>query len=275
MRVRVVEGMNSGRFPFCNVVLVDNILIDAGAGLGIIKELLGKVEILLLSHTHPDHASAAWLFNKAGKRVFSPETQTDLDSLARRFAGELAEEWKEWVARDMMMRSFESEPLDAIADKLADVEPIHTPGHTRDHHAFLIDGKIVYGADIDLVFPFYGNPEASIDGMLKSIEKIAQLDAELFIPAHSRPISGKERIRESLEEYAEIIKGREERILELLKEERSLEELVELSPIYGKKPYAKKILDYFERNMVEKHLEKLIREGRVKRVEKVFKAVRF
>jgi len=43
-----------------------------------------------------------------------------------------------------------------------------------------------------------------------------------------------------------------------------LEELVELSPIYIKKPFAKELLDYWESKMIEKHLQMLGQKGLVR-----------
>ncbi len=275
-KVYFIRGKNSGRFPFCNVLLVDNVLIDAGAGIEIIKELAKKTESLVLSHTHPDHASGAWIFNELGKRVFAPKgVATDLDSLAIRFVTEkLSKTWKEFFTSPSIgMRSFRAEGYEEglLNDMLKckiEIEAVATPGHTDDHHVFIIDGKVIYGADIDLTpfGPFYGNPEGNMELFKKSIEKVLEFDVEVFVSSHADPIFGKNRIEEKLIWYLEFFDKRDEILLNLLNEPKSIEELVEISPFYRKKPYVKEMLDFFEMNMIKQHLAKLLREGKIKKI---------
>lgn len=125
--VLLIEGLNKGKFPYCNVLKVRKILIDAGA------------DILLLSHAHPDHASDAWIFEK--KVTLAPSGfKTDLDSLANRFAGEIAEVWKRFVANAVNMKSFSYKGYsDGILFEDPEIEAIPVLGHSADHHAFLIE----------------------------------------------------------------------------------------------------------------------------------------
>ncbi len=269
-----IRGENRGRFPYCNVLLVENVLIDAGAGLNVVRDLVNRADVLLLSHIHPDHASGAWIFNEAGKAVYAPEGDvTELDAMARRWTSEeLAELWKEEIAKPIGMKSFVAEGyeeglLDLKTDR--ELEAIHTPGHTEDHHVVLIDGKILYGADIDLTSfgPFYGNPEGDMKKFRKSVEKVMGLGAEVFISAHSDPVFGREEIERKLNDYVGVIEKRNEVLLELLKEPKTIDELVRISPFYRKKPFAKKILDFFERNMIVQHLKELEKAGKIKRID--------
>lgn len=139
-------------------------------------------------------------------------------------------------------------------------------GHTADHHVFLIEQKVLFGGDVDLTpfGPFYGNPEADPYLFEKEIDKLLNLDFEVFVSAHSKPIFGKEEAVSKIVKFKNKIKEREDKILALLEEPKSIDEIVELSPIYGKKPYAKEMLDFFEKVMVEKHIKKLEREGKVR-----------
>jgi glyoxylase-like metal-dependent hydrolase (beta-lactamase superfamily II) len=267
--VHVIIGKNSGKFPYCNVLLVDNFLIDAGAGIEIIQELVKRANCLILSHTHPDHASGAWIFNEASKAVLAPpDVSTDLDSLAVRFVGKkLAEIWKSSVTSFLGMKSFQSERFyEGILTQSPEIEAISAPGHTADHHVFLINGNVLFAADIDLSSfgPFYGNPESDPWLFKKSVERVLELDLKIFVPAHSMPVFGREDIERRVQEYLEIFDRRDEILLDLLEQPRNLEELVEISPVYGKKPFDKEILDFFERNMIEKHLRRLIEKGKVK-----------
>lgn len=64
--------------------------------------------------------------------------------------------------------------------------------------------------------------------------------------------------------FMEKFEERERKILDILEEPRKIEEIVEMSPIYGRKPYAKEMLDFFEKNMVMKHIEKLLKDRKIK-----------
>ena len=270
--MELVEGLNKGRFPYCNVLKVENVLIDAGAGIEILKNIREKVDVLLLSHTHPDHASGAWLFQK--KKVLGPDNfKTDLESLARRFVGEeIAEIWIRFV-EGFGMKSFEYEGYEAgIICENPEIEAIPVLGHSADHHVFLIDQKVLFGSDVDLTSfgPFYGNPESDPYLFKKEIEKLLDLDFEIFVPAHSKPVFDKERAIEEILKFMEKFDERERKILEILEEPKRIDEIVEISPIYGKKPYAKEMLDFFERNMILKHLEKLLKDGKIRKEDEYY-----
>lgn len=270
--IELVEGLNKGRFPYCNVLKVENVLIDAGAGIEILKNIREKVDVLLLSHTHPDHASGAWLFQK--KKVLGPDNfKTDLESLARRFVGEeIAEIWIRFV-EGFGMKSFEYEGYEAeIICENPEIEAIPVLGHSADHHVFLIDQKVLFGSDVDLTSfgPFYGNPESDPYLFKKEIEKLLDLDFEIFVSAHSKPVFDKERAIEEILKFMEKFDERERKILEILEEPKRIDEIVEISPIYGKKPYAKEMLDFFERNMILKHLEKLLKDGKIRKEDEYY-----
>lgn len=261
--IKLIEGLNRGKFPYCNVLKVGDVVIDAGGGIEIMRKI--NAEILILSHFHPDHSSGAWLF----RRVLAPEAgRVSLNILAERYVSkELIEVWKRFIKAATGFETFECEAFSGET-VVADPEIVAIPvrGHTSDHHVFLIEQKVLYGADVDLTSfgPFYGNPEADPHLFEREIEKLLNLDFEIFVSAHNQPIFDREEAEERIWEFRKKFAEREERLLEILEEPKSIDEIVEISPIYGRKPYAKEILDFFERTMVEKHLKKLLEDGRVK-----------
>ncbi len=260
--VGVIEGLNRGKFPYCNVVKVGEIVIDAGAGIEVMRKLRDKK--LILSHLHPDHSSGAWLF----KKILAPEEgKITLDSLARRFVTpDLVETWKRFISTSTGLREFECERYEeGVVIEEPEIIAISVKGHTIDHHVFLIEQKVLFGGDVDLTSfgPFYGNPEADPHLFEKEIDKLLDLDFEVFVSAHSKPVFGKEEAVSKILEFKNKIKEREDKILALLEEPKSIDEIVELSPIYGRKPYAKEILDFFEKVMIEKHIKKLEKEGKI------------
>jgi glyoxylase-like metal-dependent hydrolase (beta-lactamase superfamily II) len=269
-KIFFVRGKQHGIFPFSNSLIIkDRVIFDLGVGIEIVKELVDKVEFAALTHTHPDHCSGAWIFNEKGKRVLSPEGyETNLESLANRFVDEnLKADWKHFVKNSIGLRDFEADHYSDgdIILKEPEVITMHIPGHTDDLHVFIIEGRIVYGSDVDLTSfgPWYGHRESNIKEFMKSIEKVIDLDAEIFVSGHEEPVFGREKIIERLQSYLEIFEKRNEILLKLLDTPKTLEQLVELSPFYKKKPYEKEILDYWEAQMIKKHLDLLTESGKI------------
>ena len=269
-----VMGKQRGKFPFSNSLIVKHkAMMDLGCGIETVKDLADKVEFAALTHTHPDHCSGAWVFNFKSKKVLSPKGyKTELESLANRFVNDnLKERWKNFVTKSMGIRDFNVEYYSSgdIILKEPEIVAIHTPGHTSDMHVFYIDGRIVFGSDIDLTAfgPWYGHKESNIKEFVKSIEKVMDLDASIFVSGHEEPVFGRENIIERLQMYLDVFERRNEILIKLLDKPRSLNELVKLSPFYMKKPYEKELLDYWEGQMIEKHLRLLIEKGRVVKVD--------
>lgn len=264
-----IEGLNKGKFPYCNILKVGEAVIDAGAGIEIVKRI--RAEKLILSHFHPDHSGGAWIF----REILAPEGgEISIDYLARRYiAPDIHDIWKRFIKSTTGFDSFRCESFDDIITlKDHEIEAIPLRGHTTDHHVFLIDQKVIYGADVDLTGfgPFYGNPESDPYLFEKEIDKLFDLDFEVYVSSHREPIFEKEQAEEQIRVFKNKIKEREEKILEILETPKTLDEIVEISPIYGRKPQIKEILDFLERTMISKHLEKLEKENRVKREDGKF-----
>lgn len=276
-KIFFIRGKQQGSFPFSNSLIIKGkLILDLGVGIEIVKDLVGKVEFAALTHTHPDHCGGAWIFNEKGKRVLSPEGyETNLESLGSRFVDQsIKEDWKRFVKKSMGLRDFEAEYYSDgdIILKEPEVRAMLFPGHTVDHHIFLIDGRIVFGSDIDLTSfgPWYGNPESNIKEFIKSVEKVIDLDAEIFVSGHQEPVFGREKIIEKLQKYLEIFEKRNEILIKLLDKPLTLEELVEISPFYRRKPYIKNILDFFESQMIKKHLDILSERGEIMSLDGAF-----
>ena len=261
--VYFIEGKKKGNFPYCNSLIAGNAIIDPNCGVEILNGFIGEIETAVLSHNHPDHSALAWYFNRLNREVYAPHPFTNVRELAERFARGIEERWIEFATEFVGFRDFKAQLYDSSSEfdwNGHEIEMIETSGHTEDMHLFLIDGKILYSADIDLTDfgPWYGNPESDPYEFKRSIESLFNYDFEVIVPSHSRPVSGREEIESRLNSYIEHFDRREEIIRELYERGLSIDEIVELSPIYRKKrPSLKEIMDYFERNMIEKHLEKI------------------
>ncbi len=142
-----------GRFPYCNSLIVGNAVMDPNCGIEMLNEFIGKIETAILSHNHPDHSALAWYLNRLNKEVYAPHPFIKVKELAGRFARGVEERWIEFATEFVGLRDFEARLYDSTSEfnwNGHEVEMIETSGHTDDMHLFLIDGKVLYSADIDL-----------------------------------------------------------------------------------------------------------------------------
>ncbi|MBW1944239.1 MAG: MBL fold metallo-hydrolase [Deltaproteobacteria bacterium] len=279
--ITLVRGENGGRFPSSHSLLVTGertALIDTGCGTGVLEKVKEKFspDMVIYSHTHPDHCS--------GSACFEPEvlwgpgksraTAGDLDRLSVRFiAPDLREEWIVYIADSTGFRNFSTGNYydDGHHFHCGDtvVEAVYAPGHTDDHYCFYLPHeKIMLTTDIDFTSfgPWYGNPESDLDAFIRSIQRVGQYDINTVVSSHMGVI--REGIPEAFDGFLEIIEQREKRILDFLDKPRSLEDFVKAALIYrAYKGRRAGILRYWEYLMVSKHLERLQSRGVVTMVE--------
>lgn len=268
--------------PCCNSLLIrDEVcaLVDTCAGEDL-RPLLAAgaapVEWIVHTHVHPDHVNYDFLFPAA--RVWTPEAAgdalTSVEAFNRRTGvTALGEEVARYVAREVGFRPravdrayADGEVLDFGRTKL---RALHAPGHSPDHMILHDeDTGTVFSTDIDLTpfGPWYGNPGSDIDQTLASIEMVIALRPRRLVTSHS-PRVWTDEIAERLRRYAAVVDKRDERILALLAEPRTPDELVAAHPIYRSYPHPREVAELWERNIVAKHLDRLLRHGRVRREE--------
>ena len=80
-------------------------------------------------------------------------------------------------------------------------------------------------------------------------------------------------IKEALNHYLNMIFVREEQIFSHLQKRMTLEELGKKNIIYRKDQKKYESFAWFEKNMIEKHLRRLIEQGKVERVKDGYKAL--
>ncbi|NWF54837.1 MAG: hypothetical protein HXY45_08605 [Syntrophaceae bacterium] len=117
--------------------------------------------------------------------------------------------------------------------------------------------------------PWYHNQKASIQGIIDSVEKIRKIHADYFIPSHGSEIFRRD-IGSRLDRYLENIASRERRILEALSSPKTLDEIASLSLISGFRLSRSQVWFYFERTMVEKHLNRLLEQKKISKVGEKF-----
>jgi glyoxylase-like metal-dependent hydrolase (beta-lactamase superfamily II) len=145
------------------------------------------------------------------------------------------------------------------------IQFLHFPGHTPGLTGFLVpELDILFLADMELspFGPWYHNKKASIQRIIDSVEKIRRIPAKYYIPSHGKEIF-RGNIGPRLDRYLENIYSRERKILEALSVPRTLDELASLSLISGFRLSRRLVWYLFERNMVEKHLERLLAQEKI------------
>ena len=276
-QISLLHGENKGRFPRAHSILVqaeETVLIDTGCGIPLLKAIKNEFDIsyIINSHTHPDHSAGNWVFR--GQTIFVPQeafnTSGNIVALSHRFVGEdLASKWQQF-ARTVMdfqncppTHSYNENTVFQI-DDIA-LTPIFTPGHTKDHYCFYYEPQQVLVAfDYDLTsFPWYGHQESSLAEFRQSIERLKTFPTKIVVSSHRGIIN--EDIQSEWERYAQRLDERNQHILELLDSPKTIAQLVDAAPIYRKFPYRESLLRYWERRMIQLHLDELEKEKKVHR----------
>ncbi|MCD6499116.1 MAG: MBL fold metallo-hydrolase [Deltaproteobacteria bacterium] len=274
----LIPGAGRGRFPFSHCLLADSspvTLIDAGCGVGILAELLemANPEQVIVSHSHPDHCAGCSMLED--RPIVIPRLAADSfgrkDLLAERFVepGPLATTWKSFVTGAMGFEdcSFSDLYDDGTTFRLGELHfvAISAPGHTKDHMAlFESTTGVLISFDVDLTpfGPWYGHRESSIEAFRATIQTLMDLEPRTVVSSHMGII--RDHIQERFRRYLHVLDAREGAIVELVRAGRStLDELVEFSPIYGGHRDNAALTRYWEGQMIAKHLESLVADGRV------------
>ena len=268
-------------FPYCNTLLIrdgQTLLVDPACEQTALRALSadGRIDFLFNTHYHPDHIRYNGFFAGAEFMVHREDAPCfrSLDSMAE-WVGiegtEYEKSWKSSMVEDFgfQERAIIREVEDGMTLSLGKItiQFVHLPGHTPGHSGFFIpELKILFTADMELspLGPWYHNRRADIESVIRSVEKIRKISADYYIPSHGREISPRD-IGPRLDRYLENIYAREEKILRALEVPRTLDELTSLSLISGFRLARNQAWYLFERNMIEKHLDRLLAHEKISR----------
>ncbi len=273
----LVEGPGKGRFPFSHSVLAAgerNVLFDTGCGGAALKALEESFDIDLVvnSHTHPDHFSGNG--HIAGHELIVPEMfagiLADLEKMSLRLAGggQASEQWLFMVTR--LLEHVPTAPTgtyrdgDIIDTGALRFEAVHTPGHTADHFCFFESRRrILLSFDFDLTAfgPWYGHAESDLEALLDSLAKVREMEPAMVVSSHREPVT--QNIEEQFRAYEDVVHRRDEVLLGFIgKDPVTPEAIADSSPIYElERGQSFALYHYFESRMVEKHLGLLEKKG--------------
>ena len=232
-----VVGKDSG--------LVIDVALSADSNMdGIIEqaEAMGvkKIEKILLTHIHSDHCGGALALRKrSGAKL----------GIHRSRRGYLGGE------------DFQYDDNDRIAFGGGELHVLHTPGHESGHCCFyeggdkvLFSGDNILGQGTAVIHP----PDGNMTDYMKTLERLLGIEMSLILPGHG-PMIGKPEAK--VREYIKHRLERERQVVGALRNGRStIGDITEAIYVDISAPL-KRVAEF----SVQAHLEKLEREGKVKR----------
>jgi hydroxyacylglutathione hydrolase len=280
--VSLVAGLNNGNFPRCHGILIqdhETALIDPGCGREVLEPLRERVDLVLNTHTHPDHTSGNYLFT--GSDILVPiqarESAGDIVRLSQRFTqpGALADQWQDFVRGMIDFHEYTPtgfyEPDEEIKVGRTCINMLHVPGHTVDHCClYLPDHDLLISADVDFtVFgPWYGHRESDLALFRQSLAELSRLSPKITISSHREPLTC--GFHDALQAFTAVLEKRAALILKMIQREQNLSQLVDQAPIYRRFPFAENLMRFWEGRMIEQHLDELIAKGKARRTANGF-----
>lgn len=296
-KIQVIGGENGGRFPFCNALLIaDRVkaVIDPGAGLAAMTQIRAEMEIdwVINTHFHFDHIAYNHLFDRSEIHINDIEGDCFRDrGNILRYLGIIdyygtawGEGWVDRISRpDSVQSPYSAQNRhewwlstarvdgtyrwgDVIDFGTTRMEVIGTPGHSAGFCCLHFpDQGVVYVGDLDLTAfgPWYFGADGDLEQFIASAEKIADLDAEIFITGHEAGVVSRDDFRTALKGYLEVIEQRDQRIRTALAEPASLESLHSMGLIYGRKFLVDAWVRAWEMGGLRKHLDRLVAKGEI------------
>ena len=204
-----------------------------------------RLELVLVTHTHPDHSCGAMrLAELTGARLVgrAPPLHGHQD---RSFSPDI-----------------DPADMDHVLPARGALRALETPGHASNHVCYLLvaEGLLFSGDHIlDGVTPVIAPPDGDMAQYVDSLRRLARLELRAIAPGHGRVL---ERPLEVIEGIIDHRQRREARVLSALAQRRqaAIDEL--LAPVYAD---VRPELHALARQSLEAHLIKLAHEGRCRR----------
>jgi len=242
--IMTLQGTNQYVVGKENVIVID-VALSADSNLdGIIEqvEAMGakKIDKILLTHIHSDHCGGALALRKrCGAKLGIHRSRRDY------LGGE----------------DFQYDDNERISFGDGELHVLHTPGHESGHCCFyesadkvLFSGDNILGYGTAVIHP----PDGNMTDYLKSLERLLGFDISLILPGHG-PLIGKPEAK--IREYIKHRLEREQQVLAALRRGRDTIGDITQMIYVDVSPALQRVAEF----SVQAHLEKLMRDGRVKR----------
>lgn len=157
---------------------------------------IDRLSLIILTHSHPDHFEGIEFFrDKPVKIAMSQEEEQYLNQIGR-------------FLFEMMGKSLPPYRIDfflkegALRLKGRELQILKTPGHSPGSLSiYWPERKALFTGDL----LFYGGvgrtdfPKGNSKLLVKSIERLSQLEVELLLPGHGEMVIGREMVLENFE----------------------------------------------------------------------------
>ncbi len=276
--VTLLSSPERGRYPSGNSLLISGtegtVLVDPSIEVHRRGGLSDAVDLVAISHAHEDHLAGLHLFAdlpvlahpaEVGA-IRSPEVLLAGFGMGPHEAGVFRVQLRDTfhLSGRQDVGTFEDGDVVDLGGRTLTV--LHLPGHTAGHCGFLVepDGFLFLG-DIDLTSfgPYYGDLSSSLDDFVTSIEGLRDMDARWYGTSHHVGVlDDRQAFLDALNRFAAVIDRRDETLLQLLRQPRTLEDVVAHRLVY--RPHVRSpLVEAVERRTAVLHLERLGRHGLV------------
>jgi glyoxylase-like metal-dependent hydrolase (beta-lactamase superfamily II) len=282
--VTVLFGERSGKYPQGNTLWVrggeESLLIDPSLGLMPRRGNLPSVDRVLNSHCHEDHVAGNHLFPDVPWHLHEADLPgiRSLDAFMDVFGypEPIHSLWRKvvtdrfhFVPRPDALAFSDGQVFDLGGGTR--VRVIHAPGHTRGHCLFHIEpDDVLHLGDIDLSSfgPYYGDAWSDLEDFERTLAWVRDLEARHYATFHHVGVlEDRAAYLDRFDRFAAVIGDRERRLLEFLTgTPRSLDDIVAHRFVFrpgDDVPQAPVV----ETRSMSLHVERLLREGRVREVE--------
>jgi glyoxylase-like metal-dependent hydrolase (beta-lactamase superfamily II) len=278
--VTVLFGQSSGKYPDGNSVLVRgsqrSVLIDPSLGVRCRPTI--DVDMVMLTHTHEDHAAGISAVRFGSLHVHEADLAAlqSVDGLMALYGltGQAAADMTELVSDGFHFAGWPDALGFAHGDVFdlggVSVRVVHAPGHTGGHSVLVAETAggptVAVAGDIDLSSfgPYYGDAASSLDDFQRTLSVVRELRADHYVTFHHKGvIDGFDAWRAAVDAFAAVIDRREGALLDLLAEPRTLDELAAVGIVYRAGTAPPVFGLPVERRSIAQHLERLVGAGRV------------
>jgi len=282
--IKFLRGRRQGRYPYCHSIIIDDeamAVIDPSADKEHCRRLAQAPHLaaVFVSHFHEDHQKYLYLF--PDNLVWAPAadaaaftSMTGVFSLLGLEDPEYAQYWQKILVEEFHYRPLRKVQTFKDGDELllgqTRIQILHTPGHTPGHSCFYFpEQDILYLADLDLTSfgPWYGDRTSDLNALLDSLQRLEDFQAGIYLTAHGQGVFSAEEAKSALTQFKQVIFDREAEVLRQLRKPRTIAELVDQHLIYRKPLEPTFVYDHIEKEMISKHLQRLLQSGLVKLME--------
>jgi glyoxylase-like metal-dependent hydrolase (beta-lactamase superfamily II) len=281
--VTVFFGEKNGKYPDGNQVVVrgtdTRVVFDSPKVANHVGPAFDEADLCILGHVHEDHMCGLHRIPRAPVHVHEADVEAarSWPGLARHYG------YPQPVLDEMevkVVKEFSWLPRpDALAYRDgatwevggATIRALHMPGHTSGHSVLLIEPHgVAFIGDIDLSSfgPYYGDATSSLAQFRETLKRVVDVPASVWITSHHKgAVTDRAQFLAALAAFAGKLDERSERLVAMLRDRpKTLAELATERLLYPP-GHAELWVDDVEQRCIRQHLEELLDDGRIERVE--------